>query len=219
MERISLHSFPVTHTHTHAGLRPNIQRRTSRLRQGTFTPPPSLVFPFPAYTHPPSIPPFFPYQVLNMLQLWNTASTIMDSDLSWGVGARIAQARREGGEGRKRAYLRPPNSVTSFPQAMATGRSSRLPLFRSLPPSLQAMGISGFMLEDPDSLLLDIPEHARRLRAQQEATYAVSDAQRLKETEVFRMADDGVRGVSPPSLSRSLPPWDPPPILTFVFLL
>jgi len=31
-----------------------------------------------------------------MLQLWNVASTIMDSDLSWGIGARIAEVGREG---------------------------------------------------------------------------------------------------------------------------
>lgn len=30
-------------------------------------------------------------KVLRMLRLWNTASTIMEGDLSWGVGARIAQ--------------------------------------------------------------------------------------------------------------------------------
>jgi len=99
--------------------------------------PPFIFHLFSAHTLPPSLPHFFPHQVLNMLQLWNTASTIMDSDLSWGIGARIAQVWGAGGQGRKRAFLRPLDSVTFFPQAMATGRSSRLPLFRSLPSSFR----------------------------------------------------------------------------------
>jgi hypothetical protein len=134
-----------------------------------------------------------------MLQLWNTVSTNIGSDISWGIGARIAQVGRAG---RREGLSQDSGWVIPCSHALARGRSSHLlPSFFPFP---QAMGITSFMLEDPDSLLLDIPAHA-----DQEAAYAALDARRLKETEVFRMADDGVRGVSHPSLPPSLPK-DPP---------
>jgi hypothetical protein len=110
------------------------------------------------------------------------------------------------------------------------------------------VGIDGFMLEDPQSIMLDVPEQARyvgdcspslysssfhlsmcdssssnpfshdtridptltpttrpifpldkhrKLRAQKEAFLAIQDTKRLKETDLFKMADDGIRGACP----------------------
>ena len=236
--------------------------------------------------HPPSFPQAFAQlynedildydKVLSMLQLWNIASTIMDSDLSWGLGARIAQVRIEPPPPPHNTSFHPPThpNSTSFQLPSSPLPNPTQPTYVQLnpltieqlnhPPThppTKAMGISGFHLEDHDSLLLDVPDHARKLRAQQEAMYAVlgtfhphfhppihpftdpynhsiinppthppthspthppTDAKRLRETEIFRMADDGVRGVSPshppthPSKtsSTSLEPSPPPPTHT-----
>lgn len=36
--------------------------------------------------------------------------------------------------------------------------------------------------------------HDRKMRAQQEAMLAMQDTARLKQTALFQMADDGIRG-------------------------
>jgi hypothetical protein len=87
-----------THTHTHRRSPRSTMKgssTTTRYAVQLFLPP--LFYPYlltPAFLSAlsPSLP-----QVLNMLQLWNTASMIMGSDLSWGVGARIAQVGRARG--------------------------------------------------------------------------------------------------------------------------